>query len=467
MSRFGKDLDIGFLDEKGRTEEHCFIGRRLGDPLAYAGDVIVKVDAHQTTIGATRSGKTVGQVIPNLMWASGSAFVIDPKGEIAWAVVVFLRLLGKKVVIVDPFDEVNKRYGQRLSIFEKIACYNPLADLKPSDPLYTAELYDLVTGLIPCTNYRNKYFIDGAINLVVAIIDALIRSKIKAATLPEVMKIIHSGIEGIKSFAKSILNDQETYGSNSLAREILERYAGLNPAHEHKEDGLFISEARNTLKYLNDPLIQKSLSSSDFSFREFTDDNTELVVFIVLPPTLLEPYNGWLRMMLTMAISAVSSNCTSLRYPVNFILDEFGTVGTLPIVSRAYGLMGGRGIRLWIFIQNISQLKRDYPYDWQNFLGNSSAISVLKIFDLETAELVSNMLGQRMTEYRTGQRGYYYSNDSQVITSMRPLLTPDEILRLPDDIGILITDTYPVYFKKARCYADQPFCDVIRPNPLY
>ncbi|WP_319586768.1 type IV secretory system conjugative DNA transfer family protein [uncultured Desulfobulbus sp.] len=464
ISRFGQEIDIGIIDENSRPEDHCFIGREY-DPRVYPRDLYVKADAHLVSIGATRSKKTVGTIIPNILWAPGSAFVLDSKGEIAWATAPYLRFIGKKVVIVDPFNEINKTYGQLVFIYEIIACYNPLADLNPSDPYYTAKLYDLFTGLIPCTDPRNDHWINGARDIAIGITDALIRSEHEEATLPGVMKVIHSGIEGIKSLANTVLDDPVTYPSTCLARMLLERYSTLNPAHDNREDRYFISTARNQLNFLNDPMIQESLSRSDFSFREFTDNTTELVVFFVLPPHLLEAYSGLTRMMISMAINAVSSNCNSLTNPVNFYLDEFGTVGSLPVVSRAFGLMGGRGIRLWIFIQTISQLKRDYHNDWQNFLGNSSAISVLKVFDLETAQLVSDMLGQGIKRYGSEQTGDYSNNDSH--TFMRPLLAPEAILRLPADTGILITDTYPVYYRKVRSYADQPFCNVIRPNPLY
>jgi len=464
INRFAEESNIGIIDENSRPEDHFFIGREC-DPKVYPRDLFVKSDAHLVSIGSTRSTKTVGQIIPNVLWSSGSAFIIDLKGEIAWATAPYLRFIGKKVVIFDPFDEINKTYGQLASVYEKIACYNFLADLDYSDSYYTSNLYDLFTGLIPSKDPRNDHWVNGARDTAIGIADALIRSKHKEATLPAVMKVIHSGIEGIKSLARTVMDDPVTFPPDCLARMLLERYSSLNPAHDIREEKYFISTATNQLNFLNDPMIQKSMSSSDFSFKDLTNNTTQLVVFFVLPPHLLETYGGLTRMMISMAINAVSSNCNRLRNPVNFYLDEFGTVGSLPVVSRAFGLMGGRGIRIWIFIQTISQLKRDYPNDWQNFLGNSSALSILKVSDLETAELVSDMLGQSIRKYNSYQFGDYSNNDSHAF--VRPLLAPDEILRLPADIGIIITDTYPVLYKKVRCYADQPFCDVIRQNPLY
>jgi type IV secretion system protein VirD4 len=465
INRFAEESDTGIIDENSRPEEHCFIGKEICDPIVSPRDIFVKADAHIVTMGSTRSGKTVGQTITNVLWSPGSAFVIDLKGEIALATAPYLRSIGKKVVIVDPFGEINKTYGQLDKQYERIASYNVFYDLNPSSVYYTASLYDLFTGLIPSKDPRNDHWINGSRDIAIGISDALIRGNHKEASLPAMMKVIHSGIDGIKSLARTVLDDPMTYPSNSLARMLLERYSSLNPAHDNREEKYFISTARNQLNFLNDPLIQESLSRSDFSFRELTDNTIDLVVFFVLPPHLLEAYSGYTRMMISMAINAVSSNCNSLRNPVNFYLDEFGTIGTLPIISRAFGLMGGRGIRLWIFIQTISQLKRDYPNDWQNFLGNSSALSVLKVSDLETAEFISNLLGQSIKRYSSTQFGDYSNNDHH--TLLRPLLSPDKIMSMHQDIGIVITDTFPLFFRKVKCYADLPFVDVLRQNPLY
>jgi type IV secretory pathway TraG/TraD family ATPase VirD4 len=67
---------------------------------------------HLISIAPTRSGKGVSLLIPNLLTYRGAVLAVDPKGENAWITAPFRRdVLGQKTVIVDPWGEVNRRYG--------------------------------------------------------------------------------------------------------------------------------------------------------------------------------------------------------------------------------------------------------------------------------------------------------------------------------------------------------------------
>ena len=59
---------------------------------------------HLMTVAATRSGKGVGSIIPNLLHFPGSVVVTDPKGENYYVTVRYRREdLGHEVVAMDPF----------------------------------------------------------------------------------------------------------------------------------------------------------------------------------------------------------------------------------------------------------------------------------------------------------------------------------------------------------------------------
>ena len=62
-------------------------------------------DGHLMTIAATRSGKGVGTVIPNLLQHPGGALVTDPKGENFAASATFRsQVLGQTIIPLDPFE---------------------------------------------------------------------------------------------------------------------------------------------------------------------------------------------------------------------------------------------------------------------------------------------------------------------------------------------------------------------------
>jgi type IV secretory pathway TraG/TraD family ATPase VirD4 len=120
--------------------------------------------------------------------------------------------------------------------------------------------------------------------------------------------------------------------------------------------------------------------------------------YLVLPVDKLQTYGRWLRLMASIAIRTVARNERKLANPVAFILDEFGTIGALKAVSQAYGLMAGLNMTLWVFVQDFVQLRRDYPDDWETFIGNSQAVTCFGVMDQFTARYISDMVGTATLE---------------------------------------------------------------------
>jgi type IV secretory pathway TraG/TraD family ATPase VirD4 len=89
------------------------------------------------------------------------------------------------------------------------------------------------------------------------------------------------------------------------------------------------------------------------------------------------------------------------RLPVLFLLDEFGTIGKLSCIERAFGLLRGRGVCVFAFLQDLNQLKRDYGEAWQSFIGNSTAVISFGSMDEFTCEYISKMTGTKTVEYTT------------------------------------------------------------------
>jgi type IV secretion system protein VirD4 len=61
-------------------------------------------------------------------------------------------------------------------------------------------------------------------------------------------------------------------------------------------------------------------------------------------------------------------------------------------------LLRGYGAQLWLFVQDLSQLKAVYPR-WQSFLANTSQ-QFFGTADFDTARYLSGALGQQTTATR-------------------------------------------------------------------
>ena len=62
-------------------------------------------------------------------------------------------------------------------------------------------------------------------------------------------------------------------------------------------------------------------------------------------------------------------------------------------IETAAGFSAGFGVKLWVIIQDLSQLKRHYKEGWETFLGNAGVVQAFANSDQTTLEYLSKRLG--------------------------------------------------------------------------
>jgi type IV secretory pathway TraG/TraD family ATPase VirD4 len=112
----------------------------------------------------------------------------------------------------------------------------------------------------------------------------------------------------------------------------------------------------------------------------------------------------WLGLYPDQATAERAARKEAVGLPTLFVLDEFGTIGKLSAVAKGFGIVAGMGMCMWAFVQDLNQLKRDYPDDWGTFVSNSSAVSCFGIMDEFTADYISKMLGKKTVRHTTTSR---------------------------------------------------------------
>jgi type IV secretion system protein VirD4 len=146
------------------------------------------------------------------------------------------------------------------------------------------------------------------------------------------------------------------------------------------------------------------------------------------------------------------------RRPLLLVLHEFTALGRLDFFSTAIAYLRGYGIRVYISIQSLSQLHDVYGPN-QSITTNCGAQVAFAPNDVPTAELLSKMTGTTTVHYdrRSESGGVFAGHVNYSDTdSPRPLLTPDELRRLPPDVTLTllanqppIHGTYLPYFRHA------------------
>ena len=80
--------------------------------------------------------------------------------------------------------------------------------------------------------------------------------------------------------------------------------------------------------------------------------------------------------------------------PVLFLLEEFASLGHMEVIEHAAGYAAGFGVKLWMIVQDIPQLKRHYKEGWETFLGNAGLVQAFANSDETTLAFLSKKLGE-------------------------------------------------------------------------
>ena len=403
------------------------------DPNAATGLVwdLQRLQGHSVTFGATRSGKGVASIIPTLLSYSGSMIVIDPKGENAWATMDRRKAMGQRVVILDPWGEVQRRYGDKATPPVQIETtrFNPLAAIEPTSEDFADDVTAIADALV-VPGLGEAHWTDSARELIGGLVALACERYPGVASLGIVRRMVAS------SAAKLVEVIEKTAEANPDALSTLKLARFTETGNEVNS----VRAVANTqTAILDSRRLEDSLASEENPLNLADLGTSRVTLYLVLPLDRLETHGRWLRLIITMAIRAIAKLDRQPSAPVYFCLDEAGTIGALRMVEQAFGLMAGVGIRISLYLQDIVQLQKDYPKSWETFISNSSVVQALKVTDLTTSEYLSKLMGtttrQRISgetmQLRQKRGGANVSTGGDVMHS-RALMMPQEIR---DNIG--------------------------------
>ena len=160
-----------------------------------------------------------------------------------------------------------------------------------------------------------------------------------------------------------------------------------------------------------------------------------------------------------------------LPVPVHVLGEELTACGTIPDLSRRLSVIRSRNISMSCVFQNLAGLQNRYPQNlWQEILGNSDVQLFLGCTDPLTAEYVSNRTGLASVEVASQSRQLNtwrisnYTPDYRESSGIgkRPVLTPDEVLRLPLGEAIIMIRGKKVLRVDKFDYSEHPEARYLR-----
>jgi type IV secretion system protein VirD4 len=435
---------------------------------------------HLLTVAPTRSGKGVSSIIPNLLLHEGSAIVIDPKGENALITAMRrgtgdaknnIEGMGQKIVLLDPWDVASSKLGLKPGRF------NPLDWIAADDPDAAENAFLLADAIVIKEGRGESAFWDEEAKALLTGIILYVATAAEEAGnrhLGRVRDILTLDAAGIKPVLLSMFKHPHPIVASTAARTV---------SKDAKLFGSVLASAQANTHFLDSPRIRASLAASDFKFEDLK--TKKLTVYLILPADRLSTFNRWLRILIQQAITVNARNISEKpEKPILFLLDEMPTLGRLPAVEQAYGLMAGFGMQLWGIVQDLSQLAHIYgETGWQTFISNSGVIQYFGSRDKMTAEYFSSLCGVTTIEvhnfsWAVGQAIGYASSftsshgggssttsnsttDSWTRTNgtseaQRQLAYPDELMVLHGAQQIVFVENLdPILAEKVFWYKDQ------------
>lgn len=397
---------------------------------------------HLITFAPTRSGKGVGHVIPNLLDHPGSVVVNDIKGE-NYGVTARHREQFSKVVTFAPFMEDSH-------------CFNPMDFIRvgTNDEKDDAALIaDMI--IVPGSGGEDFFTSEGRNLITGLILYVAVEMPPALRNLAEVRYLI---MQNQKEFQRTIEKMQRSNNS------IVQQNATSLSATEPKVLASLLSTAKSQTSVWDSPRLTAITSKSDFALEDIKKEPTSF--YIIIPPEYLDVYKPVVRLMVGITLATMTRNHKKPKDPVLFLIDEFPALGYMRNIEVGIGYLAGYGVSLWMFIQDLSQLKEDYP-KWASFISNCACRMAFGTNDFDTAKVLSDMMGTTTIRVegsgKSAQKGGLLGGggptniSSNVSETARPLMTPDEVMRMPNDTQVIfVQGVKPILAEKIRYFMD-PF----------
>ena len=208
-----------------------------------------------------------------------------------------------------------------------------------------------------------------------------------------------------------------------------------------QERGSVLSSAMSYLMLYRDPLVATNTARGDFSINDLMNNEMPLSLYLVVRPADKDRLKPLMRLLLNQIVRVLTreemkfkdgQSEKGYKHRLLLMLDEFPSFGRLDVFQEALAFIAGYGIKAYLIMQDISQLRAAYGHD-ESILSNCHIRVAYAPNKPETAKWLSDMVGTTtvsvMDTSTSGHRfGAVLQNVNQSIHSVgRALLTPDEM----------------------------------------
>lgn len=431
---------------------------------------------HVLVWAPTRTGKGVSLILPTLLSWRESILCLDIKGENFAKTGGWLASIGHKVLRFEP------------SATNGSARFNPLAEVRVDTEQDIADCQNIAAMIIdPDGQGMKDYWRQegyGWLSVVLLhVIYRVRRDEHRAACFDDVNTFL-SGITGDGDAEESddnfehILADMAAFdhGKAHVNKEVRRGANSMMIKAPQERSGVH-STAKTQLTVFADPIIARNTATSNFRLHDLMNGDAPMALFLVVSPADKDRLRPLLRIILNLFMRRMTERMefgsgqtvAGYKHRLLLMLDEFTSIGKLEIFEESLAFMAGYGLKAMIIVQNTEQLFKHYGRD-ESIMANCKIRIAFTPNKLETAKLLSDMTGKativQKRRSHSGRMGDLGSVSDNLAETSRPLLTPDECMRLqiidtdgrkpvPGDALIFVAGLPPILGRQKLYFLDR------------
>lgn len=337
------------------------LGRLKGKLLTFTGI------EHCIIVGASRSGKGAGHVVPTEEAWPESLFTYDRKGEL-WHITADHRRRFSHTFFFAPTDPNTARW-------------NPLFEVRKG-AMEIADIQNIVGILVDPMGMKQgelDFFDQSAAAFFTGVIlHTLYTAPDDDKTLSHVRRLLID----IKPTLEAMLGTKHRWRPDAAMPDGLARDAeGKTIAETHPEVWLgatafksmeprvrssVLATAQKALALWADPLVANATSWSDFCIGDLVCAEAPVSFYLITPQAHADRLAFLVRVMLRQSINSLmeaigeDSRGRKKRHRLLLMLDEFPKLGSLPFLENALGEMAGYGISAHLICQSFNDVFKHY-----------------------------------------------------------------------------------------------------------
>ena len=445
LSKYGTYGTASWMDDKELKEvlevkslsqaDSIILGERKG--CAVCLPINTRLNRHIAVFGASGTMKSRGVIRPalfNIIKRGESAIITDSKAELYADTAELFRKNGYEVKV---FNLVNPQHGDS---------WNCMSDLG-GDTLLAQVLTNVIIG--NTSEGKGDHFWDnGEGNLLKAL-------------------ILYVDLDRSRSLeSKNLASVYQMLVQNS-ERQLTALFEKLPLDHPARAPYNLFAQASDTvragivlglgtrLQVLQNEAVRRIISRSEIDLT--APGRRKCAYFVILSDqdTTMAFLSSLFFSFLFIKLVRYADSTPEMRcaVPVNLILDEFNNIGKLggaadgSDFTRTLSVIRSRRIFVMLAVQSLGQLQNRYPNNlWSEIIGNTDIQLMLGCTDDVSAEYFSARSGDMSIQINSTMTVRQTIAVAQVIPQYRQtqgqgkrrLLTPDEVLRLPNEELLVI-----------------------------